>query len=203
MHDRQPGAPGQYIMTIAADQLTKLLAGEQCTIVLVRDDQPIAVGTPYNKASVLPDDLAALICPDALDPTPADAFRALQKSKLPAGWLPTPKEIGAATPPELLWENASPTSNFSEQTISLDLSEYQFVAVEYRFNTDGDVRKTDFGLVGSTFVMDVISPSGYLGRRTGEISASGIKFASATYNSNTNVVGYVIPTRIYGIKGVS
>lgn len=46
MHDRQPGAPGQYTMTIQADQLAKLLAGEACTIVLVRDDQPIAVGTP-------------------------------------------------------------------------------------------------------------------------------------------------------------
>ena len=92
MHDRQPGAPGQYTMTIAADQLTKLLAGESCTIVLVRDDQPIAAGTPYNKASVLPDDLAASICPTVTDPTPADAFKGLlarryTKTLLAAGWV--------------------------------------------------------------------------------------------------------------------
>ena len=94
MHDRQPGAPGQYTMTIQADQLAKLLAGEACTIVLVRDDQPIAVGTPYNKASVLPDDLAASICPSVTDPTPADAFKGLLARRyvktLPAsGWSDT------------------------------------------------------------------------------------------------------------------
>lgn len=75
MHDRQPGAPGQYKMTIDAVELQKLLAGEVCTVVLTRDDQPVALGTPYNKASVLPDDLAAQICPSVTDPTPADAFR--------------------------------------------------------------------------------------------------------------------------------
>ena len=77
MHDRQPGAPGQYKMTIDAAELQKMLAGEACTVVLTRDDQPIAQGTPYNKASVLPDELAAQICPSVIDPTPADAFRNL------------------------------------------------------------------------------------------------------------------------------
>lgn len=77
MHDRQPGVPGQYKMTIDAAELQKLLAGETCTVVLIRDDQPIAAGTPYNKASVLPDTLAAQICPSVTDPTPADAFQNL------------------------------------------------------------------------------------------------------------------------------
>ena len=77
MHDRQPGAPGQYKMDVSSEELQKLLNGEQCTVVMTRDDQPIAEGTPYNKASVLPDDLAALICPDVVDPTLADALRSL------------------------------------------------------------------------------------------------------------------------------
>lgn len=77
MHDRQPGMPGQYKMTIDAAELQKLMAGETCTIVLTRDDQPIATGTPYNKAAVLPDEVASRICPSELDPTPADAFRNL------------------------------------------------------------------------------------------------------------------------------
>lgn len=77
MHDRQPGAPGQYKMTIDATELQKLLAGQTCTVVLTRDDQPIAQGTPYNKASVLPDEVAGKICPSVTDPTPADAFRNL------------------------------------------------------------------------------------------------------------------------------
>lgn len=77
MQDRQPGAPGQYKATVTAAELQKLQAGEQFTITMVRDDQPIVEGTPYSKAAVLPDALAAIICPDALNPTPADAIAAL------------------------------------------------------------------------------------------------------------------------------
>ena len=77
MQDRVPGAPGQYTATITATELAKLLASETFTITLTRDDQPITEGTPYNKASVLPDDVAAVVCPDIDNPTPADAFQAL------------------------------------------------------------------------------------------------------------------------------
>ena len=77
MTDRQPGAPGQYIMTVDASVAQKLLTGEPVPVVLKRDDLPIVEGTPYNKASVLPDELAAKICPAAADPTPADAYSGL------------------------------------------------------------------------------------------------------------------------------
>lgn len=77
MQDRQPGAPGQYKATLTPAEFQKMQAGEQFTITMVRDDQPIVEGTPYSKAAVLPDDLAAIICPDVLNPSPADAFRAL------------------------------------------------------------------------------------------------------------------------------
>lgn len=78
MTDRQPGAPGQYTLSITASQLEALLAGSDCTVTLTRDDHPLVEGTPYNKASVLPDELAALLCPGVADPTPADALAALQ-----------------------------------------------------------------------------------------------------------------------------
>lgn len=77
MTDRIPGAPGQYKATVTAAELEKMQAGEAFTITMTRDDQPIVAGTPYNKASVLPDDLAALICPGVSDPSPADALAAL------------------------------------------------------------------------------------------------------------------------------
>lgn len=77
MTDRVPGAPGQYIMTVVASEAQKLLMGEDVTVTLKRDDQPLVEGTPYNKQSVLPDDLAAVICPDVTDPTPADALEGL------------------------------------------------------------------------------------------------------------------------------
>ena len=59
MTDRIPGAPGQYTLTLTPEQLQKLMAAESCTVTLVRNDQPIVGGTPYNKASVLLDELAA------------------------------------------------------------------------------------------------------------------------------------------------
>lgn len=77
MTDRVPGAPGQYTMIVAASEAQKILTGEAVTVTLTRDDQPLVEGTPYNKASVLPDDLAAKICPDVTDPTPADAYEGL------------------------------------------------------------------------------------------------------------------------------
>jgi hypothetical protein len=77
MTDRQPGAPGQYIMTINPAVSQKLLIGEPVEVVLKRDDMPVVEGTPYNKASVLPDDLSSKICPAVADPTPADAYRGL------------------------------------------------------------------------------------------------------------------------------
>lgn len=92
MTDRVPGAPGQYTMTVAASEAQKILTGESVTVTLTRDDQPLVEGTPYNKQSVLPDDLALRICPGATDPTPADALEGLSKKKYPvtllaSGWV--------------------------------------------------------------------------------------------------------------------
>ena len=83
MTDRVPGAPGQYILTVSAAEAQKILTGEQVTVTLKRDDQPLVEGTPYNKASVLPDELAAMICPGISDPTPADAYVGLLKRTAP------------------------------------------------------------------------------------------------------------------------
>lgn len=91
MTDRQPGAPGQYILTVSASEAQKILTGEPVTVTLARNDQPIVEGTPYNKASVLPDELARMLCPNVGDPTPADAFEGLRTKRVSttlteAGW---------------------------------------------------------------------------------------------------------------------
>lgn len=83
MTDRVPGAPGQYILTVSAAEAQKILTGEPVTITLKRDDQPLVEGTPYNKASVLPDELAAILCAGISDPTPADAYLGLLKKTYP------------------------------------------------------------------------------------------------------------------------
>lgn len=81
MKDRVPGAPGQYQAVLSAEDFTKLQRNEPFTITLTRDDQPIVEGTPYSKASVLPDEVATKICPNIEDPSPADAFEALATNK--------------------------------------------------------------------------------------------------------------------------
>ena len=81
MTDRLAGAPGRYSATIALDEIEKLKTGENFSITLVRDDDPIVEGTPYSKAAVLPDALAEVLCPDIDDPTPADALFALLNLK--------------------------------------------------------------------------------------------------------------------------
>ena len=76
MQDRIPGSPGQYKATIPADQLQALQTGEQFVMQLERNDNPLVEGTPYSKAAVLPDALAAQLCPEVEDPAPKDAFQA-------------------------------------------------------------------------------------------------------------------------------
>lgn len=85
MTDRIPGAPGQYKATVTQEAFEKLQIGEEFSITITRDDQPIVEGTPYSKAAVLPDELAAQVCPGVEDPTPADALRALHEKIYPVG----------------------------------------------------------------------------------------------------------------------
>ncbi len=86
MTDRKPGAPGKCKAVVTASEFTKLQRAEPFSITLTRDDAPIAEGTPYSKAAVLPDNLAAQLCPNVADPTPADAFRSLYTGKAPTGF---------------------------------------------------------------------------------------------------------------------
>ena len=77
MTDRIPGAPGRYSASLPNGELVKMQNGEPFAITLTRDDDPIVEGTPYSKASVLPDELAAKLCPNLADPAPKDALAAL------------------------------------------------------------------------------------------------------------------------------
>ena len=122
------------------------------------------------------------------------------------GTLPTPEEIGALSM-ELLWENASPTSAFAAQTVNLDLSAFQMVAVaiadhlyfvpiggttrfSYIYNANGEqsiftyVRQVVVSETGVTF-----------GNCYGSSIASG-NLKTETSNGSSR------PSKIYGIKGV-
>lgn len=108
MKDRVPGAPGQYKAIVTEADLQKMQVGEEFTITMTRDDKPIEEGTPYSKAAVLPDTLAASICPDVENPTPADALAALHakvagfSEAIPVAYYSSLSEMTAALDEELL-----------------------------------------------------------------------------------------------------
>ena len=80
MKDRISGSPGRFNAVVSAEDFRKMETGKEFFITLIRDDAPIEDGTPYNKETVLPDDVAESIGVQNKNdgnPTPADAFREL------------------------------------------------------------------------------------------------------------------------------
>lgn len=116
----------------------------------------------------------------------------------------TPDDVGAMSTWELLWTNASPTSSFAAQTVSLDLSGYDAVLIDvncaYEF--------PDFGtcfvcMVGRGVYMDVWNPtqnSKYF--REATVASTGVTFGQGYFSTGANN-NCAIPFRIYGIKGVN
>lgn len=216
MTDRVPGAPGQYTMTVSASEAQKLLTGEAVTVTLVRNDQPLVEGTPYNKASVLPDDLALILCPNASDPTPADALRGclpktggtmtgpINMNSKGITSLPEPSaETDAATlktvksrSAQLLWTNSNPTAEFAAQDIAIaNLSNYKLMLVEVlALNSKNFVTTAIFSTNSEKFVIGDITSS----YRTFVFSAGKITVSDCSYN-DTVANAILIPLRIYGI----
>lgn len=129
----------------------------------------------------------------------------------------TAAQVGAVSI-KLLWTNASPTSEFAAQTISLNLNGYDYVAIEYRANSAGR-HKMEFCKVGEPCHLDAVcgsSDNGLGGAnvlsifRQAEVSTSGVVFTKGIYTKqNSTSVTYTdaplwaVPRRIYGIKGVT
>ena len=68
MKDRVSRNPGAYKAMIPAGGLEALQNSQEFEIFLKRDDDPEVEGTPYNKESVVPDDVAEAVCPGFKDP---------------------------------------------------------------------------------------------------------------------------------------
>lgn len=102
-----------------------------------------------------------------------------------------------------LWENASPTSTFYAQTVSLDLSGYDFVSVYYK-NIPSGAAYFSSGIVpiGDRITMQYVSTSGSMYHRHGDVSESGIVFGAGQLNGEASNSAPV-PLIIYGWKGVN
>lgn len=103
----------------------------------------------------------------------------------------------------LLWTNPNPTSNFSAQTITVDLSSYSHIMVDYKTQKDADRLLTAFHCVG--FGCMVIGTWSYkITQRQCTVNTSSIDFSAAynvsSYGSGSTDNSLLIPYKIYGIK---
>jgi len=121
-------------------------------------------------------------------------------------------EAGAMSKWTLLWTNASPTSNFAAQTVTVaDMSAFDFIAVVHSVTATDLHEDTSFVRRGHDGALSVVAFDGSY------VTARGRRFA---YSSNTSLAfetgyhfdqrsdkqgasaGDCIPLAIYGIKGV-
>lgn len=103
-----------------------------------------------------------------------------------------------------LWANNSPTSNFTAQTISVDLTGCDLYAVQLRFSTG-----YDYGMEMMFFPVDErqnnLTVVTIAQNRTGgrhcqySIANKEMTFDGASYNGSSNN-SYAIPLAIWGVK---
>ena len=108
---------------------------------------------------------------------------------------------------ELLWTNAQPLAQYSGGTVSLDLSEYEFVCIVYKlfYSSTTNTSINEFAKKGrNTYTF--IGSAGYIWFRQADVSDNGIVFSNgtryATYGSGTETANSerLVPLYIYGIK---
>lgn len=121
----------------------------------------------------------------------------------------TPENIGAISM-ELLWENASPDSEFPSQTLKFDIAEDEFFLILYKTATDDGARGSLIvrNYVNTGWLMFAIYAGIYLSHRRINIFKQGeLTFESANENVSyaTKVMNNskCIPQFIYKIKGAS
>lgn len=106
----------------------------------------------------------------------------------------------------LLWENASPSSSFNAQTISLNLSEYDYIEIDFKLRSkDSIIVEKVAGYVGQISVGYGCSGGAWWYRRA-VVELNSVAFevatvASGTSSSSDSGTTTMIPYRIYGIKG--
>lgn len=111
-----------------------------------------------------------------------------------------------------LWENASSTSGFAAQTISLDLSEYDSFAILHRLGASVDSNQFDIIKKGMNAYLIQLENASYasviMTSRNVKITDTGITFGAGysktIYSSSAggSQATSLIPLAVYGVKGV-
>lgn len=103
---------------------------------------------------------------------------------------------------KMVWSNASPTSKFGSQTISLDLSGYDYVFIRWRWSiSDPDMIISPIKIGTESLLSGVAN---YRQTRDVMVKTSGLTFgagANALYNASLSPNSEVaIPVEIYAAK---
>lgn len=104
---------------------------------------------------------------------------------------------------DLLWTNSAPTSSFSAQTVSVDLTEYALVIIEFRI--DNSSNNNTFSNVCASYTKYTANIGGQPTSSQAQIwraytvSGSGIAFDVGGAGGSTNNQ-YCIPLYIYGVR---
>ena len=96
----------------------------------------------------------------------------------------------------LIWERAG--GSFSQQTVSLDLSEYSYITIECYSEGSSNPSKPHLFKVGESGVICSASSSNGMYRSV-TTSVTGVTFGQGYWSSNGNAT-YANPFRIYGYK---
>lgn len=105
-----------------------------------------------------------------------------------------------------LWENASPASSFAAQTISLDLSAYDYLIIYGSYQNDTIIiGPATFIKVGLNGVLHASAGLAENQRsRRFKTTTTGVEFSTGrNANSGNEAAGACVPMCIYGVKGVS
>ena len=101
-----------------------------------------------------------------------------------------------------LWTNSAPSSDFSAQTIPLDLSGWNLIAVLAKTTTSGNTTSVFLAAVGTGSILSVpnLGSTQYFYKRTMDVQTTGVTFSTGYRNtSGTSGASYCIPTAIYGL----
>ena len=105
--------------------------------------------------------------------------------------------------PVLLWTNPSPTSAFAAQTVSLDLTNYIGVIVDFINDDVNYTRSRVYAKKSDSFSSfpigaGYVSSTNAYSRNIVNVSDTGVQFSDAATTSAQNQ--FVIPFKIYGVK---
>lgn len=128
--------------------------------------------------------------------------------------MPSAEDIGAMSEWDLLWTNASPSSNFAAQTVALALSGYDAVRISFFYDVGGSYAnqtKSFVVLIGEILRADATGPAGTSSvserHRIAQVTTTGIVFDDGSYRysgagSSTSNQS-LVPATIYGIRGIN